>query len=144
MQASATGCPKSTKWVAFPRFGRLWGVIFEWDIGPPNNSYVGDLERTPTVPSLFTPSQFLRHLYSLNVHRRYDMPLDQVPMIATHNSFNTEEEGVSTSWEVRKNNKAENLKCALDVVLCAYPSVFQYSVQYPWNTHVFQGVIITL
>lgn len=28
------------------------------------------------------------------------MPLDQVPMVATHNSFNTEEEGVSTPWEV--------------------------------------------
>ena len=31
---------------------------------------------------------------------RYDMPLNEVPMIATHNSYNTEEEGVSTSWEV--------------------------------------------
>lgn len=29
------------------------------------------------------------------------MPLNQVPMIATHNSYNSEEEGVSTQWEVR-------------------------------------------
>lgn len=28
------------------------------------------------------------------------MPLNQVPMIATHNSYNTEEDGVSTKWEV--------------------------------------------
>lgn len=28
------------------------------------------------------------------------MPLDKVPMVATHNSFNSEEEGVSTPWEV--------------------------------------------
>lgn len=32
---------------------------------------------------------------------RYDMPLDQVPMVASHNSYNTEEEGVSIEWEVR-------------------------------------------
>ncbi|CAM9396562.1 unnamed protein product, partial [Scytosiphon promiscuus] len=51
------------------------------------------LEQAPnTSPWLLRASALQRYL-------TYDMPLNQVPMIATHNSFNTEEEGVSTSWE---------------------------------------------
>ncbi|CAN0015246.1 unnamed protein product [Pylaiella littoralis] len=48
-------------------------------------------------------SPWLLRASALQRFLTYDMPLDQVPMVATHNSFNTEEEGVSTTWEVVPN-----------------------------------------
>ncbi|CAM9799194.1 unnamed protein product, partial [Ectocarpus sp. 6 AP-2014] len=48
-------------------------------------------------------SPWLLRASALQRFLAYDMPLDQVPMIATHNSYNTEEEGVSIEWEVVPN-----------------------------------------
>ncbi|CAM9602375.1 unnamed protein product, partial [Ectocarpus sp. 4 AP-2014] len=48
-------------------------------------------------------SPWLLRASALQRFLAYDMPLDQVPMIATHNSYNTEEDGVSIEWEVVPN-----------------------------------------
>ncbi|CAM9316816.1 unnamed protein product, partial [Ectocarpus sp. 13 AM-2016] len=48
-------------------------------------------------------SPWLLRASSLQRFLTYDMPLNQVPMVATHNSYNTEEAGVSTQWETVPN-----------------------------------------
>ncbi|CAM9159625.1 unnamed protein product, partial [Ectocarpus sp. 8 AP-2014] len=69
-----------------------------WAINLPFRGTVSDAQQQSpnTSPWLLRASALQRFL-------AYDMPLDQVPMIATHNSYNTEEEGVSIEWEVVPN-----------------------------------------